>query len=88
MIDAKESVRIAMEAMGELYGGEQTPQLMLEEVELSEDGRSWQVTLSFFRPIQKSAIEAMTGQPGVPVYKVLAIDAESGQVHSMKVRQM
>jgi len=88
MIDAKEAVRIAMEAMGELYGGEQIPQLMLEEVELSKDERFWHVTLSFTRRSQMSAIEAMTGQPGVPVYKVLAIEAESGQVHSMKVRQL
>ena len=88
MIDAKEAVQRATQAMGELYRPEQTPDLTLEEVELSTDERFWQVTLSFSKPSRKSAIEAMTGQQGVPIYKVLEIDVESGAVHAMKTRNM
>ncbi len=89
MIDAKLAVQQAMQAMGELYQAEQTPQLTLEEIELSQDERYWRVTLSFARAAtRKSAIEAMTGQEGVPIYKVLEIDVETGHVHSMKSRKM
>ncbi len=89
MIDAKLAVQQAMQAMGELYQADQTPQLTLEEIELSQDERFWRVTLSFARPAtRKSAIEAMTGQEGVPIYKVLEIDIETGHVNSMKNRKM
>lgn len=89
MIEAKQAVHQAMQAMGELYQPEQTPQLLLEEVELSPDERFWRVTLSFARAVtRKSAIEAMTGQEGAPIHKVLEIDVETGRVHSMKTRKM
>jgi hypothetical protein len=74
--------------MGELYEPEQISQLTLEEVELSSDGSSWRVTLSFVRPARKSAIEAMTGQQGTPIYKVLEIHGETAEVQSMKNRVM
>ena len=88
MIEAKEAVRIAMEAMGELYPKEQVPHLALEEVELSSDGTFWLVTVSFARHVAKSTIEAMTGQPATTTYKKLEIHAETSVVHSMKAHQV
>lgn len=94
MIDAKEAVRIAFDYVRGLYAAEEIPHLTLEEVELSngeggEGGEDfWLVTVSFLKPVPKSAIEAMTGQQGAPTYKILRIRAADGQVHSMKIRTM
>jgi len=85
MIDAKEAVRIAMQAMVELYPTDQVPRLSLEEVELERDGKRWVVIVSFARPYAKSSIEAMTGgQQGTTTYKRLEIDGETGTVLSMR----
>lgn len=88
MIEAKEAVGIAMEAMGELYTAEQIPNLTLEEVELTADETRWIVTVSFARSSAKSTIEAMTGQQGTTTYKRIEIDAETGVIRSMKVHQI
>lgn len=84
MIDVKEAVRVAMEYVQAMYTSEEISQLLLEEVELSGDESTWSVTVSFLRPVAKSPIEAMTGQHGAPIYKVLTLRADSGQVRSMK----
>ena len=86
MIDAKEAARIAIEYVRALYESDEIPQLVLEEVELAKDGKFWLVTVSFLRPVARSPIEAMTGQHGPTAYKVLEVDAETGQLHSMKMR--
>ncbi len=87
MIDAKEAARIAFEYVQEVYKADEIPHLSLEEVELSSEGDYWLVTVSFLRPVSKSPIEAMTtGQQGTATYKLLRIQAEGGQVHSMKIR--
>ncbi len=88
MVEVKEAVRIAMEAMSELYSGDQIPHLTLEEVELGKDGVTWIVVVSFSRAFAKSTIEAMTGQQGTTTYKKLEIDAETGVVRSMKMHQV
>ena len=86
MIDTKDAVRIALEHMREMYDERQIPGLSLEEIELTKDRASWMVTVSFTKTAPKSPIEAMTSQHGSTTYKVLAIDAESGLVLSMKTR--
>jgi hypothetical protein len=88
MIDAKEAVRIAMEAMSELYAADQVPHLTLEEVENCKDGSTWIVIVSFSRSFAKSTIEAMTGQQGTTTYKKLEIDAQTGKIVSMKMHQV
>ncbi len=88
MIEARQAVRIAMEAMGELYAEDQVPHLTLEEVELEKNETRWIVIVSFSRSFAKSTIEAMTGQQGTTTYKKLEIDAETGVVRSMKMHQV
>ena len=88
MIEAQDAVRIAMEAMAELYAEDQVPHLTLEEVEFGKDGATWVVIVSFSRTFAKSTIEAMTGQQGTTTYKKLEIDAETGVVRSMKMHQI
>ncbi len=88
MIEAKEAVRIAMEAMADLYPEDQVPHLTLEEVEAGKDGATWIVIVSFSRTFAKSTIEAMTGQQGTTTYKKIEIDAETRTVRSMKMHQV
>ncbi len=88
MIEAKAAVRVAMESMRELFEESDIPHLALEEVERSQDGESWHVTVSFARPFAKTTIESMTGQQGTTTYKKLAIDAETREVRSMKMHQV
>ena len=63
----------------------------LEEVELSEDQKYWFITLGFCRPVDKSknpladlvAISSYERE-----YKVFKINAQTGEVHSMKIREL
>ena len=86
MIDVKEAVSTAMDYVQALYKPEHIPEFVLEEVELTADGKFWLVTVSFMRTAAKSPLEAMTGQHGAPAYKVVKIEADTGQVLSMKIR--
>jgi hypothetical protein len=52
----------------------------VEETELAEDERSWSVTLSFQDPSTPFMLRRQ--------YKVFRIDAYSGEVKSMKIRQV
>ena len=67
--------------------------LRLEEVELSDDGRWWFVTLGYYRPdarpLPSNVINDMLGNSGgIPrEYKVFTVDAETGQVKAMKMRK-
>ena len=84
MISIKDAVRIATEHVAELYRKEPGSGLVLEEAELSADGTTWLVTLALAHEQARSPIEAMTGQELKPRYKIVRIDAESGDVRSVK----
>ena len=88
MIDVKQAARIAKEYMAEMFPPQEIGNLMLEEAELSDDGSSWRVTVSFSEHKGKSAIEAMTGIESKRSYKDLKIRAEDGTVLAMKIRQV
>ncbi|MDZ8258982.1 hypothetical protein [Nostoc sp. ChiQUE01b] len=67
--------------------------ILLEEVELSEDKRFWHVTLGFSRPVAKTertlipeAISLATKYERE--YKIFTVDAETGEVKSMKIREV
>lgn len=89
MIKANEAVQIARGQMREWFG-EDLHALELEEVELSSDERTWQVTLGYsVKRSNPTASELMSAPVGaVPdsmrAFKVFAIDVESGEVRSMK----
>ncbi|OCR01902.1 hypothetical protein BCD67_05305 [Oscillatoriales cyanobacterium USR001] len=63
--------------------------LRLEEVELSEDKTYWLITIGFNR-LTDTANNPL-GLPTIPhherEYKIFKIDAETGEVKSMKIRQ-
>ena len=98
MIDVKEAVKIATEYLKRLYEPAQLHDILLEEVELSDDEKYWYVTLGFSRPVASTnPLQALTetflktqsilNQTEYQrEYKVFQIDTATGQVRSMKIR--
>ena len=82
MVDGKQVVAKAMEYVKAVYDPSQVADVMLEEVERSEDGKHWLVTLGF------TPRESGTGSSTIErTFKVLKIVAETGEVLSMKIRK-
>jgi len=81
MIDVKQAVAIASQYLTELFPDKSPANTQLEEVELSEDEKYWFVTLSFTGTIQGVI-------PLGKSYKLFKINADSGQVQSMKIRKV
>jgi len=92
MIDVKTAVQIAANHLGTLYEGYKIYDILLEEVERSEDGKWWLVTLGFSRPLPPQSIPALLKAWGAPDYKrefkVFQIDSTDGLVRSMKIRKV
>lgn len=84
-INVKDAVAIAIQYFTELF---QHPfsDLALEEVEMSDDGRLWLVTLGFQMPQTGSPLAALSGTPRL--YKIIKVDAVSAEPKSMKVRKL
>ncbi len=81
MINAKEAANSAIEYLRFFYTNAKS--VMLEEVEWSEEKKSWSVTLSFenIDPQDKS-----TSTINPRIYKIFRIDNTSGLVTAMKSR--
>ena len=94
-IDVKQAVRTATAFVRDIYAEQVQPvnNLRLEEVELSDDGRLWLVTLGFDRPIEQATgayadISAALAFPQtVRDYKIIKVDADTGNVQSMIIRE-
>lgn len=96
MIDFKEAAMAAEAHARDLYPDDELRFLRVEEIELSEDANTWNVTLGWVeRATRESgpmvgtlsgATELITLLPRV--YKRFAIDAETGAVRSMKIRKV
>jgi len=81
MINAKEAANAAMEYLKSFYSG--TKNIMLEEVELSEEKKIWSIMVSF------ENIDPEDKKPStiIPrIYKIFRIDSTTGQVTAMKSR--
>ena len=85
MIEVKQAVHLAEEFFLDLVGQGSAENLRLEEVELQEEQEGpdsyWYITLS----MPETGLAVMTGGR---FYKVFKINAESGQVQSMKMRKL
>jgi hypothetical protein len=77
-IDVKQAVKIATQYLKKLYGGQSISNIRLEEVEFDDDEENWLITISF-----------IDTDDLIPerVYKVLEIDAETGEVIAMRMRE-
>jgi hypothetical protein len=94
-LSVQDAVRVAASHLQTLFPNRQ--HVLLEEVELSEDDRYWSVTLSFieFIPTDGPGTATNLGQAmhqalgiGPRRYKILKVDRVSGQVRSVKIREL
>lgn len=93
MIDVRRATKAAAEFASETLADDFAG-ATIEEVELSEDHREWRITLGIRRKKKISATlaqvrESVGEQPfdiSDPEYKIFRVDAETGEVHSMKMR--
>lgn len=90
MIEVKQAIAAAIESVKDFYG--EPPDLLLEEVERSEDDKHWLITLGFsVAPATQPAntLQQLSAALKSPrrVYKVFRVDADTGKVDSMKIRE-
>ena len=88
MVDVKQAVSKAMESAKGLYEGTEIRSLLLEEVELSEDGKNWLVTIAFTQDSSKSSSSGSASPVYERAYKVIKLRADTGEVVSMKIRKL
>lgn len=86
-VDAKQAAQIAAKYYKELTG-EQQAHVTLEEVEFDDASGHWLITLGL-TPIGLASLSGL-GMGGVKphAYKIFRIDAQNGEVRSMKIRDI
>lgn len=85
MLDVKQASKLATEYFATLYENKYH-NLNLEEVEISEDGKYWYITLGYDidRPFSVALPFTKTGRE----FKRFKIDIETGKVLSMQIRKI
>ncbi len=81
-IDAKQAAQNASKYFTDLTG--YTEGVTIEEVEISEDGDHWLITLGYLIH-DSTPMNVLSGQETIK-YKVLQVDVNTGEVVSMKIR--
>jgi len=85
MLDVKEAAQRASDYFASLFPKDLAANARLEEVELTDDGQYWLITLGF--PVSDTlGFFGVTRTPRD--YKQFKIDAETGKVVSMKIRNV
>jgi len=84
MIDVKQAAQLASQYFAGLYEGQTASGAQLEEVEIAEDGKYWLITLSY--PLTE--VTGLLNFNYKRRYKVFKIDAETGEILSMKIRKV
>jgi hypothetical protein len=84
-VDARAAANAAAAYFKDLYPN--VTAFSLEEVELSEDGTHWLITLSFEIPPTQS-LSRLPFQPPKTKFKVFKVDAKTGRVIAMKIRKL
>ena|SRR5437762_1908208 len=82
-----DAVKIASGQLALLIPGAHN--VLLEEVEITDDDRYWLITLGYIPPYQEAPAEKLFTPLGSSPreYKVFKIDRQSGEVRSMKIRE-
>ncbi len=93
-VPVKTAVSNAMQFIRELYADEQIKDVLLEEVEFSEPADQWLITIGFMRNKIKDKSSSSIADLILPEretirkYKIVHIDAQSGEPISMKIREI
>lgn len=93
-ISVKEAAKVAKDFVLAFYTdlGEPISNLMIEEVELSSDDETWQITVGFSRPqipndlLPQAAFSSWFKRDRI--YKIVDINRETGVVEGMRIRQV
>lgn len=89
MIDVREAVHRALQFIRDMYAGDNLTDVRLEEVEKDDVAPyNWHVTIGFRAPGTAAAVSESLGGPYERDYKVVKIDADTGQVLGMTMRQV
>jgi hypothetical protein len=91
IIAVKEAVKLARDHLLNLIG--EQPRLLLEEVELSDDGNRWLITFGYDtnRPMETDrgfGAFGISHPKYVRDYKVIELGASDGEFLSMKIRKI
>ena len=89
-IELKKMVNTAIQFLDNLYDQENLRNVMLEEIERSEDSGRWLVTLGFdmgFSPPSTYFItDLLNTKKPQRIYKTIEIDEKTGEALAMKMR--
>jgi hypothetical protein len=95
MVSVKDAVESSRAFAVGALGAERTAGLQLEEIEVGKylERDAWKITLSMLRPnpFAANSLQALAGttSPYAPRdYKTFLVDRESGEVLSMKIREL
>jgi hypothetical protein len=85
MIDVRQAAQAASNFIVTLYSDQVVKDVRLEEVETSDDEKYWLITISFL-------VQYPGGVLALPIlkrqYKILKVDRQTGNVRSMKIREL
>jgi hypothetical protein len=85
MIPVKQAVKIAFDLLNDLYDAKKFADVMLEEVERSEDGQLWLITISFSRQMpSENIMEAIGSRKYARSFKLFQVSSDTGEMISMK----
>jgi hypothetical protein len=91
-VDLKDAVKSAAGYFVELYPNFSGANIALEEVEESEDGSFWLITLGYdvtLKPTMAGSLANMfPGSSTARRYKLFKIETKTGRVVSMKIRKI
>ncbi|PZV26062.1 MAG: hypothetical protein DCF12_11640 [Snowella sp.] len=86
-IPLKTAVSNAMHFISGLYEIGQIRELLVEEVEFSEQTNQWLITIGFTQNRVKDSV-ILPEREADRKYKIVHIDAQSGEPISMKIREI
>ncbi|MFB6248277.1 MAG: PepSY domain-containing protein [Salinibacter sp.] len=92
MIDVKEATQIALSYFEDLYGEDAFSNVLLEEIEREKENDTsyWLITVGFTeeKEVKSSSPLSSLSPDKRRRYKRFKIDAETGEVVSMKIRSV
>jgi hypothetical protein len=87
-MDAKRAAAIAFQTFCEFYPDLAGANLMLEEIEESDNGKYWYITLGYDSKRTLSPHQKVFQSEMYRTYKVFTIDSSSGKVGAMKMKAL
>ncbi|MCB1022224.1 MAG: PepSY domain-containing protein [Bryobacterales bacterium] len=90
MISPQKAIEAATKLVADIYGDDGARSVRVEELDRVAKEGAWHVTLSFFPPSDLPDVSEAMRSILTPerIYKTFEVDAESGAVLSMKIREL